>query len=405
MRADGLVFVFFQEEVEEFFETTEDIPFETVYQANPDLDYGARLTVQEGQPGQRLIVRDADGQVVSQEVITAPINKIIDRGNVMTRYRAIPFYNERVENPRLPIGVENILVEGHPGHYYEIVTHAVNPETGELYDRTVVGTVDGEPAVNHVIEVGSRAETTVPNPPRIDRVQYNRFGRYTIYGENDPETTLYFVSIDGGEYKQYYNNTSPSDVNNIVIGLPNGTQPNLLITLYSINEDGEQSETVGFYLPDVSNDPSSYTIGTNTFASYVDVETVPLDQLPTQPTDEEESPDDSNEDTTSPEDGLYMETLIISEIVEGSGNNKAIELYNGTGQDVQLSDYSLELYTSGNTSPNNTENFNSSGALAHGETYVLVNSQANAELSALGDQTSSATNFNGDDAIVLYYNG
>ena len=35
--------------------------------------------------------------------------------------------------------------------------------------------------------------------------------------------------------------------------------------------------------------------------------------------------------------------LLISEYVEGSSINKAIELYNGTGKIVDLSTYSLEL--------------------------------------------------------------
>lgn len=39
--------------------------------------------------------------------------------------------------------------------------------------------------------------------------------------------------------------------------------------------------------------------------------------------------------------------LIISEYVEGSSNNKAIEIYNGTGETVNLSDYSVELYLNG----------------------------------------------------------
>ncbi len=35
--------------------------------------------------------------------------------------------------------------------------------------------------------------------------------------------------------------------------------------------------------------------------------------------------------------------LIISEYVEGSSYNKAIELYNGTGASVNLSNYTIKL--------------------------------------------------------------
>src|SRR5690606_28932766 len=80
---------------------------------------------------------------------------------------------------------------------------------------------------------------------------------------------------------------------------------------------------------------------------------------------------------------------------------KAIELYNGTGKTIDLSNYKLELYTNGSTSPNNTENLN--GTLEHGQTYVLYNGSASSVLKSVGDRSksSSIANFNGDDVIVL----
>ncbi len=41
--------------------------------------------------------------------------------------------------------------------------------------------------------------------------------------------------------------------------------------------------------------------------------------------------------------------LIISEYIEGSGSNKAIELYNATGETVDLSKYTVEIYTNAAT--------------------------------------------------------
>ncbi len=89
--------------------------------------------------------------------------------------------------------------------------------------------------------------------------------------------------------------------------------------------------------------------------------------------------------------------LIFSEYVEGSSNNKYIELYNGTGADVDLSLYSVELYSNGGTSANNVQPL--SGTLAAGKTLVIANSQAS--LAVTPDLTSSVTNFNGDDVLVL----
>ena len=43
--------------------------------------------------------------------------------------------------------------------------------------------------------------------------------------------------------------------------------------------------------------------------------------------------------------------LLLSEYIEGSSYNKAIEIYNGTGVSVDLSTYTLELYSNGSSTP------------------------------------------------------
>ena len=101
--------------------------------------------------------------------------------------------------------------------------------------------------------------------------------------------------------------------------------------------------------------------------------------------------------------------LIISEYVEGSGQNKALELYNGTGADVDLSAYSLMKQTNG--AGEYTNEVALTGTLAAGATYVIVNSgtsdnPVDAELAALADLTENKiTAFNGDDAVALFKNG
>lgn len=92
--------------------------------------------------------------------------------------------------------------------------------------------------------------------------------------------------------------------------------------------------------------------------------------------------------------------ILISEYIEGSSNNKAIELYNGTGKDVDLSDYRLELYTNGKTTVQNTQTFEGM-VLKDEETLILVHAQANETLRSKGDMTSPVVNFNGDDVLLL----
>lgn len=94
--------------------------------------------------------------------------------------------------------------------------------------------------------------------------------------------------------------------------------------------------------------------------------------------------------------------LIISEYVEGSSNNKAIELYNTSTSEISLDGYTLSLYANGNENPNNTINL--SGQLGPNGVYVIVNANATAELKEKGNITSAVTNFNGDDTIVLTQN-
>jgi len=91
--------------------------------------------------------------------------------------------------------------------------------------------------------------------------------------------------------------------------------------------------------------------------------------------------------------------LFISEYIEGSSNNKAIEIFNGTGSSVNLSDYKVELYSNGSSSTSSTLTL--TGTLPSGEVYVIANSSANASILAQADVTSGVASFNGNDAIAL----
>lgn len=86
--------------------------------------------------------------------------------------------------------------------------------------------------------------------------------------------------------------------------------------------------------------------------------------------------------------------LLISEYVEGSSTNKAIELYNPTAGSIDLTGYQLGVYFNGNTT---STNFNLTGSVAAGSTFVFADNL----LAALADQTTGAGLWNGDDAIVL----
>lgn len=91
--------------------------------------------------------------------------------------------------------------------------------------------------------------------------------------------------------------------------------------------------------------------------------------------------------------------LFISEYVEGSSNNKALEIYNPTDSAINLAGYSVQVFANGAVTATNTTNL--SGTVpAHG-TFVYVHTSANAELKALANQMSGNASWNGNDAIVL----
>ncbi len=93
------------------------------------------------------------------------------------------------------------------------------------------------------------------------------------------------------------------------------------------------------------------------------------------------------------------EELFFSEYIEGSSNNKAIEIYNGTGEDVDLSQYKVELYSNGATTATNTLEL--TGTLVAGEVYIIYNAGAADAIKNKGDVSSTVTYFNGDDVLVL----
>ncbi len=95
--------------------------------------------------------------------------------------------------------------------------------------------------------------------------------------------------------------------------------------------------------------------------------------------------------------------LFISEYIEGSSFNKAIEIYNGSGADVDLAPYVLSQFTNGATTA--SINLDLTGNLAAGDVYVIAHSSADPAILTQADLTTGAGLFNGDDALVLSKSG
>jgi hypothetical protein len=97
--------------------------------------------------------------------------------------------------------------------------------------------------------------------------------------------------------------------------------------------------------------------------------------------------------------------VFISEYVEGSSNNKAIELYNGTASAINLAagSYDLQYYFNGSATPGLTIAL--TGTVPAGGVYIVAHSSAAAAITGVANQTNGSGWYNGDDAVVLRKGG
>ena len=102
--------------------------------------------------------------------------------------------------------------------------------------------------------------------------------------------------------------------------------------------------------------------------------------------------------------GVPAQSLLISEYLEGTGNNKAIEIFNGTEAAVNLGSggYGLRLFMNGATTATSIA---LSGILATGEVFVVAHADADAAILAQADLTGTTLSFNGNDVVALAQNG
>lgn len=102
--------------------------------------------------------------------------------------------------------------------------------------------------------------------------------------------------------------------------------------------------------------------------------------------------------------GTNASDLFISEYVEGSSYNKAIEIYNGTGAPVDLANYILKKQTNG--AGLFKDDLALSGTLANNDVYVIAYNANTPNLSGNAyvdlSTNSNAVNYSGNDAVALY---
>lgn len=121
-------------------------------------------------------------------------------------------------------------------------------------------------------------------------------------------------------------------------------------------------------------------------------------------------PSGNNSGLSSPVSGTTLAPstsvteLFFSEYMEGSSNNKALEIANYTGSNISLSIYTLKLATNGSTTWTSPIAFPSGAQVNDQDVYVITNSGLAVCTSASDYVNNSATAFNGNDVIGLFKN-
>ena len=198
---------------------------------------------------------------------------------------------------------------------------------------------------------------------------------------------------------------APSVPMNVIIS--DETDVSFKIT-WNASTDNTEVLHYNIYIDDIFYDMiniSSYTVDGLTAATTYVVTLEAVDEV--NNTSAQSAP--VNATTTDGNSNTIME-LLISEYVEGSSNNKAIEIANLITSPVELDGYNLRRDSNG--SGEWSEKFDLTGTIDVGDVIVIVNANANsqtlidqADIVVANNQSTNygePLNFNGNDPVGLF---
>jgi endonuclease I len=238
----------------------------------------------------------------------------------------------------------------------------------------------------------------------------------SIPGQADGVTIYYQISATDNA-----NNVSNSQVFSYGVGTPMSAPPvvasitsmpgmptsaDAVTITANITDDGTVSSASLVWGTNGTTFPNQINM-TKQGSVYQTVSSIPSQSAGTVVSYKISAIDDQTQTTTSPVQsytvkapsagGTCATDLFFSEYLEGSSNNKYLEIYNGTGATVDLSAYKVVLYSNGATTA--TQTLNLTGTLATGQVLVIKNS-AGTVYTGPG-VVSNVTFYNGDDAVAL----
>ncbi|TMR50422.1 YSIRK-type signal peptide-containing protein [Streptococcus pseudopneumoniae] len=193
---------------------SQEIPFKTVYEANPALNYNQKIEETPGENGSsvsttKYTVNQETG-AISEETTTENIpakGKVVKVGNVEKIVSPIKITELRKDNPELSKGKEKVEDEGEQGETTVTKTYEVNPETGELTNPTEKTEVT-KAMRQKVILVGTKEDTQLPQT----KVETKAVPYETIYEKNEAlDHGITRVKIPGVEGQEQATTTYTKD--------------------------------------------------------------------------------------------------------------------------------------------------------------------------------------------------
>ena len=151
----------------------------------------------------------------------------------------------------------------------------------------------------------------------------------------------------------------------------------------------------------------SYTAHDGLLGSTSAIVTVVVNDIATCGDGELDPGEQCDDTNATPLDGCSTscrtETLFFSEYVEGTSNNKAIEIMNPLATAQSLVGCSVRVYANANLTPSATITL--TGTVASHDVYVVCNTGIAGAPAGACDQTSGSVNWNGNDSVELFCTG
>ncbi|PRX51912.1 lamin tail domain-containing protein [Salegentibacter salegens] len=119
------------------------------------------------------------------------------------------------------------------------------------------------------------------------------------------------------------------------------------------------------------------------------------------------SEDDASIPEERPEENNFSTEIFFSEYVEGTSYNKALEIVNLTGENINLEADAYSIKKQSNGTGDWMGEVFLEGDLAHEATFVIAHESALSEITSKSNQLKfgAPLDFNGNDPIGLFKNG